>query len=416
MTQLTLSTDQQLGYDRFLQFLANPADQVFVLEGYSGTGKTTLVSHILRDLPTLEKTLKLLSPNFKFDYEVVLSATTNKAAEALQSILHQEVRTIHSVLKLRVATNYKTGKSSLQPTSKERLSNTLLVVDEASFMDDQLLDLTLKGIDRSCKLLLIGDPAQLLNVNATETPAFNRGYTTAKLQQVVRQAKGNPIIDLSTKFRETVNTGHWFQFVPDGQAITHLPREQFEAYIAQDFSRPEWSHNESKVLAWTNRTVIAYNHGINNLLSGQPEFGKGDYAIVNSFIKNANASFKTDQTVLITDISNPSQELDVEGRFYTLDNRATFFMPNNLADKTKALAKAQAEDNMAASMRILDTWVDLRAAFACTINKSQGSTYDRVYIDLDDVKKCRDTNQLARLLYVGVSRARQQVFLTGDLV
>jgi ATP-dependent exoDNAse (exonuclease V) alpha subunit len=60
-------------------------------------------------------------------------------------------------------------------------------------------------------------------------------------------------------------------------------------------------------------------------------------------------------------------------------------------------------------------FIDLRAAYACTINKSQGSTYDRVYIDLEDVRKCKNPNLLARLLYVGVSRARHQVFLTGSI-
>jgi ATP-dependent exoDNAse (exonuclease V) alpha subunit len=58
----------------------------------------------------------------------------------------------------------------------------------------------------------------------------------------------------------------------------------------------------------------------------------------------------------------------------------------------------------------------LRAAYAQTINKSQGSTYDRVFIDLDDLARCSSGDQLARMLYVGFSRARHQVFLTGDLV
>ena len=61
-------------------------------------------------------------------------------------------------------------------------------------------------------------------------------------------------------------------------------------------------------------------------------------------------------------------------------------------------------------------WVDLRAAYACTVNKSQGSTFDKVFIDIDDIARCNNGEQIARLMYVAVSRARNTVYLTGDFV
>ena len=63
-----------------------------------------------------------------------------------------------------------------------------------------------------------------------------------------------------------------------------------------------------------------------------------------------------------------------------------------------------------------NNWIDLRAAYASTINKAQGSTYKTVFIDLDDIKRCNSGDQIARMMYVGVSRASQRVWLTGDLV
>jgi ATP-dependent exoDNAse (exonuclease V) alpha subunit len=66
--------------------------------------------------------------------------------------------------------------------------------------------------------------------------------------------------------------------------------------------------------------------------------------------------------------------------------------------------------------QIDQSWIDLRAAYAQTINKSQGSTYDKVFIDLDNVSRCHVGDQIARMMYVGVSRARSQVIFTGDLV
>lgn len=416
MTQITLSGDQQRAYDILLQFLVDPHDRAFVLEGYSGTGKTTLVSKALGDLPQLAQTLKLLSPNSRFDRELILSATTNKAAETMQGMLHQQVRTVHSVLGLRVRRDYRTGASKLVRVKDDPLTNTLLIIDEASYCDDELLKLVFKGIDKTCKVIFIGDPAQLKTVGSLETPVFNKGFTTARLTEVVRQAKGNPIIDLATQFRETVNTGQWFQFQPDGQAVRVLSRQDFEQEIIQDFTSPDWCHNASKVLAWTNRTVIAYNHAINNQISGQPEFREDDYAIVNNYIATKHVTFKTDETVRISNISEPTTELGIKGRYYRLNGHASFFMPDNHADRVHAQAQAHADSRPRDAMQIAETWVDLRAAFASTINKSQGSTYDRVYIDLDDLKACRDADQLARMLYVGTSRARHRVTFTGDLV
>ena len=65
----------------------------------------------------------------------------------------------------------------------------------------------------------------------------------------------------------------------------------------------------------------------------------------------------------------------------------------------------------------MDTWADLRPTFASTVNKAQGSTYDKVFIDLSDFKPMvhKDPIQLARLLYVAMSRAKYQVIFTGDL-
>lgn len=62
-----------------------------------------------------------------------------------------------------------------------------------------------------------------------------------------------------------------------------------------------------------------------------------------------------------------------------------------------------------------DKWADLRAMYACTVNKSQGSTFDRVFIDLSDIAKCNNGNTIARMLYVAVTRARHEVILTGDI-
>lgn len=415
MTAITLSQDQQAGYEAFASFIMNPHDTVFVLSGYSGTGKTTLVRTLLERLPKLFKMARLLDPNYPV-MDIRLTATTNKAAEAFQHISNSNVDTIHSALGLRVHTDYSTGKTRLIPKSHDvQIENTILFIDEASFMDSDMLRHTFK-LTSKCKIVLIGDPAQLLNVGSTSAPAFSAGFPEFRLTQVVRQAAGNPIIDLSTKFRETVDSGEFFSFQPDGHYIQHLDRQAFGKAIEDEFLRPDWRQSDSRVLTWTNKSAIHYNHAIRDSVKGNPNFQDGDYAICNSYISRNRYSIKTDQMVCITKISRNEVELDTPGAYYTVNNSATFFMPDSLELKKQRIKEAKSTGNAQVLQKIDSEWIDLRAAYACTINKAQGSTFRKVFIDLDDLKRCTNGNQLARLMYVGVSRASEQVILTGDLV
>lgn len=415
MSVLTLTQDQQNAYEAFVRFVIDPMKTVFVLEGFSGTGKSTLVTKLLDDLPKLLKTLRLINPDDPMRLDVALTATTNKAAENLAQITGEEVTTIHSKLGLRVHTDYSTGITKLVTRQgADIVTDCLLMIDEASYIDQPLLQRIFQRTER-CKLVFIGDPAQLLNVRCYRSPVFDAGFETAKLTQVVRQAEGNPIMDLSAKFRETVNTGEFFSFVPDGTHIQYKPREEFDQEILTEFTRMDWKHSDSKVLAWTNKRVIAYNHGIRNLVKGDPQFAVGDYAVCNKYINNRNCNIKTDQLVHITGIE-PGNHHGLLGNWYQLNHICSAFMPDDRTEWRNAIKQAQAEGRYVDVEVMTNHWIDLRAAYSCTINKSQGSTYDTVFIDLDDVKRCNNANQLARMLYVGVSRARNRVVLTGDLI
>lgn len=416
MHNITLTPDQEKVKNAFNNFILDPDQRQMVITGYAGTGKTTLTSVLIEELPTLLKTVNLLSSQEDLTYwPVELTATTNKAAEALSNLTGYEVSTIQSFLNMRVDTNYRTGETRLVETKRTRpVHRTILFIDEASYIDANLLHWILH-LTKESKVIFMGDPAQLTPVKSNFTPVFNQGFKTVGLEQVVRQAAGNPIIDLATAFRETVNTGEFFSFTPDGANIIHTDRDTFEKTALQDFQDPNWKHSDSKILAWTNKTVIRYNHGINDLVRGTPNFQEGDYAVCNRYINNRMCSIRTDQMVQITSIQ-PANEFGVDGWNVELNDRHRAFLPKNLEDKKAALKQAKARDDWNTVQTITDFWIDLRSAYACTINKSQGSTYDRVFIDLDDIKKCNNANLIARMLYVAVSRARFQVYLTGDLV
>jgi hypothetical protein len=412
--EITLTDDQQKALEAFHSFLLDPIETVFVLEGYSGCGKSTLVRTIIDKVPDFMQAAKLINPSQK-EYQVELTATTNKAAENLGSITGYPASTIHSFLGLRVQTDFKTNVTTLIPRNSEQKTGYLLFIDEASYVDSQLLTYIFK-LTHNCKIVFIGDPAQLTPVKSTGTPVFDANFGGAALTTVVRQAEGNPIVDLSTKFRHTVNTGQFFSFTPDGHHVQYMERAAFNEAIEQEFTRPNWRYQDSKILAWTNKCVIGYNHFVRNHVKGDPHFQVEDYAVCNSFIQLGRQGIKTDQLVQITGISEDEHVHGVLGNWFTVDYTNRAFMPKTLESKNARIKQARAEGETYLVAEIETQWIDLRAAYACTINKAQGSTFDRVFVDLDDIRRCNSGDQIARMLYVGISRARHQVFLTGDLV
>lgn len=412
---ITLSAGQQAALEAFTAFLMDPAAQVFVIEGPAGCGKTTLVETINDRLPKLQEIARLMDPKYEY-FEVDFAATTNKAAENFARITGREVSTVHSYLGLRVQTDFKTGETKVFPGNQKSIpEHRLVFIDEAGFMDSELLGYCFSRTHR-CKIVFMGDPYQLAPVKSNHSPVFAAGFTTARLTEVMRQAKGNPIMDLATAFRGTVETGQFFSFKPDGKAIQYLDRNAFNKAVHDEFTRADWKYLDSKFLAWTNKCVIDYNHAIRDAAKGSPHFDEGDYAVCNKYVANNSKQIKTDQLVHITSVSGPQDSYGIQGKWIGIDGKTTFFLPDSI-EQWKGVVKAlQKAEDTNALMYIERNWIDLRAAYAQTINKSQGSTYDRVFIDLDDVKRCTNGNTLARLLYVAVSRARHQVFLTGDLV
>lgn len=409
---MQLTPDQQKAYDDFIGFICDPTQQVFVIEGFAGTGKSTLVQTLINDLPSVMRACKSIDEQYP-DYSVVLTATTNKAVDSLQQMTMDEVKTIYSHLGLRVNTDWKTGESTISPSnSKVKPHTEIILIDEASYVDSELLGYCF-SLTTNCKIVFLGDPAQLINHKSSTSPVFAAGFPTAKLTQVVRNT--GRVLELATLFRETVYTDEFPNFDVDDNEVIWLDQDDFNAAIEAEFSRPDWKMNDSRFLAWTNKRVIQYNHYINTFTSGNPDFVVGDMGVINDYVTQNKHALKTDQTVTISAIED-GEEHGVEGKYFTFQGSfIKWFKPNSQVE-WKAALKFARDENRATDVHRMSSWVDLRAAYAQTINKSQGATYDRVFIDIGDITKCNNRNQVARMLYVGTSRARQQVIFTGDFV
>jgi len=421
MQNITLNTGQEAVASGFLEFLMGP-EKYFVLKGYSGTGKSTMIKVILERLENYFKAALLINPAIP-RYEVMLSATTNKAADNFGSIAKMDCSTVHNRLGLTLAKDFKTGENFLQVRKNvSQLHNTLLFIDEASYINGELMKLIQEQTTDSCKVVFIGDPDQLLSPKSTTAIAFNSGFMTRELTETMRQLvngvpQANPITELAHGFRKVLHGQPWPRPKMDNQYLFWKKEDEFEELSLREFSRADWEYSDSKILGYTNKAAIYYNNMVRNHIHGDPRIQVGDYVENNSFIAGAGSghpAVKTDELVLVTDIEEDSQEHGVNGRWLTINHGPRFFMPfdRKAKQQREAYARAQGEWHL---LREIERWIDLRAVFGQTTNKAQGSTYKKVFINLNDMATCNWTDQLARMLYVATSRASEQVIFTGDL-
>ena len=408
MSSIVLTPDQTLAKQAILDFLISD-DPCFVLAGYAGTGKTTIIRDVMETYYTKTKLMQLIDPNYDA-MPWLFSATTNKAAEALSQATELETYTVHSLLGLIVSTNYDTGENRLvRKRGATDLENTILVIDECSYIDPTLLSYILKSVV-NCKIIFMGDPSQLTPVKRSDVPVFTQGYPTFSLTQSVRQDVNSPIHGICAGLRDTILRNADFPKIQLSPTVRRLNKADFDAAILQEFTRPDWKQSDSKVLAWRNKTVQYYNMNIFEHLNQRSEFKPGDYVVNNHYVQG----IKTDAELVISHVQE-AVELQVEGYDVKFTNQKSLFIPKDSKHYLKAKKHYINEGDSTAVQHIMETWGDIRPAYACTINKSQGSTYQTVFIDLGDLACCRVPNQVARLLYVAISRAKTNIIFTGDL-
>lgn len=422
------------------------SNNVMVLSGAAGTGKTTVIKYVLDHLDKVRKTMEALGIPVNKNFRIEFTATTNKAVEAFEAAMGCSGKTVHSLLRLTMAEDPVTFKDVLVSSRPgDMLYNTIVFVDEASYVDMGLLEHIYLKLGKGSKIIFMGDKAQCKTAEG-DLPVFEPGrFPMVELNQIMRQSDDNPVQALSKRLRQwVIEGGPTPPCTIDGKHILWVERKKFEEGMIRDMSRDEWEYSTSKFLAFTNKRVNEVNHKIYAQVTGSQTLRTGDYAICNSFvagIKNILPGIGTDRLVYLTGLE-PGGSLGESGYWvFTDHNRKdakdyrtgekmiAYFMPTDKKAKDKHLRRYSkklqnmvfAEDPDAyqkvrnALDTVKNTWIDLRPVFGCTIHKAQGSTFRRVYVDLGDLNRCRDIDQLRRLLYVAVSRARMQVVLTGDI-
>lgn len=256
-----------------------------MLCGYAGTGKTTLVSALVKTMAQLERRCVLLAP-------------TGRAAKVFSSYSGKSAYTIH-----RWIYRQKSILNGAQfVLSENRAVNTLFIVDEASMIAndgssgfgtgallDDLVEYVYSG--RGCSMLLLGDTAQLPPVGELLSPALSAEYmrsmfldvTHVELTQVMRQLDGSGILQNATMLREIIRCGG-SGFLPQLQLkgfadITPVSGDELIEAIEGSYSSV--GVEDTIVLCRSNKRANVYNEGIRRrILYREEELNRGDMLMV----------------------------------------------------------------------------------------------------------------------------------------
>lgn len=414
---MPLSTDQQHATDVFLSFLFDDRETEMAISGPGGTGKSYLTKHLIESAYKQIKFLDFLTESGNRNkLSIHLTATTNKAARVLSFLTDKdEAGTIHSLLGLKVFNDYKTGKVVLNKTkSSQVIYDSIIFIDEASMVDQQLLKL-IREQTFKCKLIFIGDSYQLAPVKETTCPVFKDVKNQVKLTTIQRQAADNPIIQLGSGFRHALDTSVFPAIASAGDAIQVVSGPEFKEFVNTYFDGHNTDHS-TKLIAWTNERVHQYNDYVRSLYTNNPAYEVGEYVVTNKpILVPGGAPYASTEAILEVTGIYPSKRGDIEGWYVELGGDVSVFQPANQKEITaliKAYARAKDWPNY---FEAKDFFADLRPIHSCTAHKSQGSTYNTAMIDVTDIARNGKMDEIARMMYVAVTRASDNIILTGQL-
>lgn len=263
---MQLNQGQEAAIQAVFAFLMSD-EREFNISGPAGVGKTFLMKKIANELLKEYESACLLLGIKPVNYEVVLTATTNKAAEVLALSTGFPVKTIHSHMNLKVVDDYKTGVSKISKTGSWVVhSKQVIFIDEASMVDRPLHNYLLEGTDSTCKIIYIGDHCQMAPVTEKISPIYLGNAKTVHLTQPVRNAEQPALQALCSQLRETVETGVFRPIEPVPGVVDYLTDAEAQDYINQVY-RDE-IQNE-RVLCFSNNRVQEYNTYI-RALRGYP--------------------------------------------------------------------------------------------------------------------------------------------------
>ena len=407
-----LNKCQEKALDALLEFCYSQ-EKFICLSGMPGTGKTYLLNKLASQLDTINTVLKIAGRTPFID--IRFTATTNKAAAVLKESLDSEyATTVYKLFGIKVTNDYRTGEEKLDFTRAITVPDSLIIIDEASMLSYEVLEYINKYAIRS-KVIFVGDKNQLPTVGGASADVFNR-FKVIELTKIMRQ---KPSLAKAIKnAKNTLEAGEMIDLPSmESESIIRLNKSEFLDSIVN-------MGLNDKILCYTNNKCIAYNSHIRQELGLPTTPIKGDLCISKGrvvsqygdrqIVLNAEESFPIidvkpiEKYIYIGDCKYGVKEyLTHKGTFFGLEKPELY--PLLLKS---AYAKCKEIKDYTGYIYIKENILDPRFYYSSTIHSAQGSTYDNVYIDLNDIVKGRGATKETKnkLLYVAISRAKNKIY------
>ncbi len=425
--------------------------QVLLVKGYAGTGKTTLVSSLVKSLDQCNLRYVLLAP-------------TGRAAKVLSAYSRRPAFTIHKKIYIQ-----KTAREGMGIFVLERNfhHNTFFIVDEASMITNQAQELNIFGSGRllddlleyvynnkNCKLIMIGDSAQLPPVGLDISPALDRKILEQRglivyecyLTDVIRQSLDSGILYNATGIREMLDKqlSDFPVFKTQGyDDVILLSGSDLLEELSQAYDR--YGHDRTIVVTRSNKRANKYNQGIRNQILGrEEEIAQGDFVMVvrNNYFwldENQMTDFIANGDIAEITRIHKYQELygfrfaDVTLRFPDYQDMKVMckIMLDTLDIETAALGQ---EESRALYQAILEDFPEVKSkrkqyekirehpffnalqvkfAYAVTCHKAQGGQWESVFIDQGYITEEMMNVEYLRWLYTAYTRATKNLYLVN---
>ena len=445
--------EQEKAIECIADFLFKPEnDTLLLLKGYAGTGKTTLIGAVVRTLSEMRA-------------GYVLMASTGRAAKVFSRYSGFSAYTIHKKIYRQKSFSNDLDNFSLNDNLHK---NTLFIVDEASMISndgltgasfgsgrllDDLIEYVYAG--QGCRLLIIGDDAQLPPVGEDESPALSAevlsGYgldvTECILTEVIRYSGRNGILSNATMLRERMAADDIYDLpvlsLKGYEDISSIPGSELIEAINSSYN--EVGMDETMVICRSNKRAYLYNKGIRNtILYREEELSTGDILMIAKNNYHWTADCKEMDFIANGDIAvvrrvRRTQEMygfrfadvvlsfpdhnDIEFELKILLDTLHSDYPSLSKEDSDRLFNAVMEDysditNKKERMNKLkeDSFynaLQVKYAYAVTCHKAQGGQWKRIFIDQGYITEDTFKPDYYRWLYTALTRASEKLYLVN---
>ncbi len=445
---------QDIFFSKIAEFVTSPVqNEIFVLKGYAGTGKTTVISTIVNNLIEVKKKYVLLAP-------------TGRAAKVISNYSGKTAHTIHK--KIYFPKKGKAGGVSFTMQTNKH-TNTIFIIDESSMISDvdsdskmyangSLLDDLISYVysGQNCKMILLGDTAQLPPVQLDISPAlntdtlalnYNKEVISIEFDEVMRQEENSGILYNATELRELLKDSFITDFRFKLKGFKDIIRlvDGYEIQDAINQSYSNYSIEDTCFIVRSNKRANQYNQQIRaKILGKESELSAGDLLMV---VKNNYFWLKeTDEAGFIAN-GDIIEVLEIRSikelygfRFAVVKIRMvdypnqrsfdTILLLDTITSESPSLTYEESNklyqevmkdyENETASYRKLlkiknnefFNALQVKFSYAITCHKSQGGQWNTVFIEQPYLPNGIDRDYI-RWLYTAITRAKDKLYLIG---